>query len=74
MLMETDPGHPEASDPCPLRRPGQGCRVCGGAVAEGAATAPFCSERCRLVDLGRWFSGDYRISRQAKESDVEASD
>ena len=22
---------------------------------------PFCSERCRLVDLHRWFSGDYRI-------------
>ena len=23
---------------------------------------PFCSERCRLVDLGHWFEGSYRIS------------
>lgn len=22
---------------------------------------PFCSERCRLVDLGAWAAGDYRI-------------
>jgi endogenous inhibitor of DNA gyrase (YacG/DUF329 family) len=23
---------------------------------------PFCSDRCQLVDLGRWFAEDYRIS------------
>lgn len=22
---------------------------------------PFCSERCRLIDLGRWIDGDYVI-------------
>jgi uncharacterized protein len=22
---------------------------------------PFCSERCRLIDLGRWLSEDYRV-------------
>jgi endogenous inhibitor of DNA gyrase (YacG/DUF329 family) len=22
---------------------------------------PFCSERCKMIDLGRWLSGDYRI-------------
>jgi endogenous inhibitor of DNA gyrase (YacG/DUF329 family) len=22
---------------------------------------PFCSQRCQLVDLGRWLDGDYRI-------------
>jgi endogenous inhibitor of DNA gyrase (YacG/DUF329 family) len=22
---------------------------------------PFCSERCRLVDLGAWLDGDYRF-------------
>lgn len=25
---------------------------------------PFCSERCKLLDLGRWLSGDYRIAGQ----------
>ena len=23
---------------------------------------PFCSERCRMVDLGQWFEGDYRVA------------
>jgi len=23
---------------------------------------PFCSERCKMIDLGQWFSEDYRIS------------
>jgi len=23
---------------------------------------PFCSERCRMADLGRWLGGDYRIA------------
>jgi hypothetical protein len=22
---------------------------------------PFCSERCKLVDLGRWLNGEYRV-------------
>jgi uncharacterized protein len=25
------------------------------------ASFPFCSERCKLVDLGKWLSGAYRI-------------
>ncbi len=25
-------------------------------------TGPFCSDRCKLVDLGKWFNEDYRIS------------
>ena len=25
-------------------------------------TFPFCSERCRLLDLGNWFDERYRIS------------
>jgi endogenous inhibitor of DNA gyrase (YacG/DUF329 family) len=25
------------------------------------AWRPFCSERCRLADLGRWLSEDYRV-------------
>jgi endogenous inhibitor of DNA gyrase (YacG/DUF329 family) len=23
---------------------------------------PFCTERCRMADLGRWLAGDYRIA------------
>ena len=28
------------------------------------AFRPFCSERCRLLDLGAWASGDYIISTE----------
>ena len=27
-----------------------------------APWVPFCSERCRMADLGRWFAGDYRVA------------
>jgi len=30
---------------------------------------PFCSERCKLIDLGRWLGEKYRISvKSAEES------
>ncbi len=28
---------------------------------------PFCSERCRLLDLGKWASEDYRIPGGKKD-------
>ena len=30
---------------------------------------PFCSERCRMADLGRWLRGDYRIAGGERPSD-----
>lgn len=35
------------------------CPVCGKPMA--AAFRPFCSDRCRMVDLNRWLSEAYRI-------------
>jgi len=31
------------------------------------AHRPFCSERCRMADLGRWLSEDYRVPGAAPE-------
>ena len=28
---------------------------------------PFCSERCKMVDLGAWFTGQYSIKEKEKE-------
>jgi len=28
---------------------------------------PFCSERCRLIDLGKWAAGEYRIAGEKKD-------
>jgi endogenous inhibitor of DNA gyrase (YacG/DUF329 family) len=30
---------------------------------------PFCSERCKLIDLGRWLKGDYKIITELKPGD-----
>jgi len=43
------------------------CPICGKPAQE--PTLPFCSPRCRNVDLNRWFSGSYVIP--ASESDDE---
>ena len=45
------------------------CRVCGAPCPPD--TAPFCCQRCRLADLNKWFSGDYKISREMKPDDFD---
>lgn len=39
------------------------CPTCGKAVEWSAAQQwrPFCSERCRLIDLGAWADGSHAI-------------
>lgn len=32
---------------------------------------PFCSDRCKLVDLGRWMDGSYLISRELNDDEAE---
>ena len=41
------------------------CPCCGGKVKDSGPGAlpffPFCSRRCKLIDLGKWFDGQHRI-------------
>ena len=39
------------------------CPICKAPASPRSVNRafPFCSERCRLVDLGRWLSEGYRI-------------
>jgi endogenous inhibitor of DNA gyrase (YacG/DUF329 family) len=32
---------------------------------------PFCSERCRAVDLGKWLGGEYRIAARSDDEDED---
>ena len=43
-----------------------GCPICKKPVAPRRenATFPFCSERCRLIDLGKWLGEEYRIPEE----------
>jgi len=39
---------------------------------EGNAFRPFCSERCKMIDLGKWAAEDYRIAgKTADEEEME---
>lgn len=46
------------------------CPHCGKPVAweDSNPCRPFCSERCRLIDLGQWASESYRITAEKAES------
>lgn len=50
------------------------CPSCGATVGGSVGTYPFCSARCRDVDLGKWFKGEYMISRDIKDSDLDTVD
>ncbi|MFT7622415.1 MAG: endogenous inhibitor of DNA gyrase (YacG/DUF329 family) [Myxococcota bacterium] len=41
------------------------CSHCKKSVTprEQNASFPFCSNRCKMVDLGNWFNGGYALSR-----------
>lgn len=47
------------------------CPICDAPVPAAAATFPFCSKRCRQIDLGKWISGDYKVSRPIEQRDLE---
>jgi len=51
------------------------CPVCKKEVVwEGNAFRPFCSERCKLIDLGTWANEGYRIAGGEPDDDEPAKD
>lgn len=50
------------------------CPRCGAAAPFGAENRwrPFCSERCKMIDLGAWATESYRVP--AEEADPGAED
>lgn len=46
------------------------CPTCGRKAPYGADNPwrPFCSQRCRTVDLGAWASDAYRIAASPAEA------
>lgn len=47
----------------------QKCPTCKQVAArDGNKLFPFCSERCELVDLGKWLNEEYRIPGEPDES------
>jgi endogenous inhibitor of DNA gyrase (YacG/DUF329 family) len=47
------------------------CRRALGATPEEQRWQPFCSERCRSVDLGNWLDASYRIAAPIEQEDLD---
>ena len=49
-------------EPPPRRSP-------GSSTGPTPTTFPFCSERCKLIDLGRWLDGKYQVPVVEEDGD-----
>jgi endogenous inhibitor of DNA gyrase (YacG/DUF329 family) len=50
------------------------CPICKKEVESGSRYVPFCSERCRLIDLGNWADEKYRIPGRPAPGQEEEED
>ena len=50
------------------------CPICKKAVKSSDADFPFCSDRCRTIDLGKWASGAYVISSPVSDTEEAIQD
>ncbi len=46
------------------------CPTCKTLVLATSPDVPFCSDRCRTIDLGKWAAGEYRISSPILDPDL----
>jgi len=76
--MPSRPEKPKAETEKPEPGKGEGgkgerkprrCPICGRPAAQ--ATRPFCSARCRDVDLNRWLSGIYIVPGSENDEEDE---
>ncbi|MCU1295364.1 MAG: hypothetical protein JWP08_4214 [Bryobacterales bacterium] len=50
------------------------CPICGKKVSQADPNSPFCSDRCRIMDLSNWASEKYVISEPAPANELDGSD
>ena len=46
------------------------CPTCRELVMQDSENFPFCSDRCRVIDLGKWASGGYVISTKINDPEM----
>lgn len=50
------------------------CPICKTPVTKDAPAWPFCCDRCRLIDLGNWLGGKYRVPGEPASPGQESDD
>jgi endogenous inhibitor of DNA gyrase (YacG/DUF329 family) len=56
---------------CPICK--KAVRVSGNKESGEAESFPFCSERCKLIDLGAWLDVEYKITCEPSDTSSDAS-
>ena len=46
------------------------CPTCRTIVSAKDEQFPFCSDRCRTIDLGKWASGAYKVSTAINDPEI----
>jgi endogenous inhibitor of DNA gyrase (YacG/DUF329 family) len=51
------------------------CPRCGTPVVWGPAASfrPFCSERCKMIDLGAWAAEKYKVRSEGDKEDERSN-
>jgi hypothetical protein len=59
-----------------MKQPVVNCPQCGKIIAWDTSNPyrPFCSERCKLIDLGQWAAESYRIPDTGKDLEKQEED
>jgi uncharacterized protein len=50
------------------------CPICKKVVKSADPEFPFCSDRCRTIDLGKWASGAYVIPSPGADGEEQIRD
>lgn len=61
-MTERKPSSPSTKIKCP---------ICKTLTSEESEQYPFCSPRCKTIDLGRWADEKYKITRPIDQTDLE---
>lgn len=47
------------------------CPICRKAVERTSEFFPFCSDRCRTIDLANWATGEYKVTTPLRPLDED---
>jgi len=52
------------------KKPVVACPTCGKEHVWDTSNRfrPFCSERCKLIDLGKWANEEYRVEQRERDA------
>jgi len=50
------------------------CPICKKPVPMDSPQMPFCSDRCRIIDLGNWASEKYSIPVADRSNELEETE